>query len=133
MKLTNLNQKIILQTGIFGVFMGISTTMGWCQEKEIYILIVMIIATVLYLKKNLSSYFFLHSLIIGLSWGLDCSLIQIIFFDNLLINNPFYANLINSFAKINGSVFLLFTGFFWGLISGTIVWISLYLIRKLRI
>ena len=133
MKLTNLNQKIILQTGIFGVFMGISTTMGWCQEKEIYILIVMIIATVLYLKKNLSSYFFLHSLIIGLSWGLDCGLIQIIFFDTLLINNPIYANLINSLAKINGSIFLLLTGIFWGLISGTIIWISLYLIRKLRI
>ena len=93
----------------------------------------MIIATVLYLKKNLSSYFFLHSLIIGLSWGLDCGLIQIIFFDTLLINNPIYANLINSLAKINGSIFLLLTGIFWGLISGTIIWISLYLIRKLRI
>ena len=133
MKLTNLNQKIILQTGIFGVFMGISTTMGWCQEKEIYILIVMIIGTVLYLKKNLSSYIFLHSIIIGLSWGFDCSLIQIIFIDTFLINNPFYANLINSLAEINTSIFLLLTGIFWGLISGTIVWISLYLIRKLRI
>ena len=133
MKLTNLNQKIILQTGIFGVFMGISTTMGWCQEKEIYILIVMIIATILYLKKNLSSYIFLHSIIIGLSWGFDCSLIQIIFIDTFLINNPFYANLINSLAEINTSIFLLLTGIFWGLISGTIVWISLYLIRKLRI
>ena len=133
MKLTNLNQKIILQTGIFGVFMGISTTMGWCQEKEIYILIVMIIVTVLYLKKNLSSYIFLHSIIIGLSWGFDCSLIQIIFIDTFLINNPFYANLINSLAEINTSIFLLLTGIFWGLISGTIVWISLYLIRKLRI
>ena len=105
MKLTNLNQKIILQTGIFGVFMGISTTLGWCQEKEIYILIVMIIATILYLKKNLSSYIFLHSIIIGLSWGFDCSLIQIIFIDTFLINNPFYANLINSIAKINTSFF----------------------------
>ena len=133
MKLTNLNQKIILQTGIFGVFMGISTTMGWCQEKEIYILIVMIIVTVLYLKKNLSSYIFLHSIIIGLSWGFDCSLIQIIFIDTFLINNPFYANLINSVAELNSSIFLLLTGIFWGFISGTIVWISLYLIRKLRI
>ena len=133
MKLTNLNQKIILQTGIFGVFMGFSTTLGWCQEKEIYILIVMIIATILYLKKNLSSYIFLHSIIIGLSWGFDCSLIQIIFIDTFLINNPFYANLINSLAEINTSIFLLLTGIFWGLISGIIIWISLYLMRKLRI
>ena len=133
MKLINLNQKIILQTGIFGVFMGISTTLGWCQKKEIYILIIMIIATILYLKKNLSSYIFLHSIIIGLSWGFDCSLIQIIFIDYFLINNPFYANLINSLTEINTSIFLLLIGIFWGLISGTIVWISLYLIRKLRI
>ena len=133
MKLTNLNQKIIIQTGIFGVFMGFSTTLGWCQEKEIYILIVMIMATILYLKKNLSSYLFLHSIFIGLSWGFDCSLIQIIFIDTFLINNPFYADLIKSVSNINSSLFLVLIGVFWGLASGLIVWISLYLMRKLRI
>ena len=133
MNLTNLNQKIILQTGIFGVFMGISTTLGWCQEKEIYILIVMIIATTLYLNKQLNSQILLHSIIIGLSWGFDCSLIQIIFIDTYLINNPFYANLINSITNINSSFLLILIGLIWGLISGIIIWFSLYLMRKLRI
>ena len=133
MNLTNLNQKIILKTGIFGILMGISTTLGWCQEKEIYILFIMIIGTILYLKKNLNSYIFSHSIIIGLSWGFDCSLIQIIFIDTYLINNPFYANLINSMTNINSSFLLILTGLIWGLISGAIIWISLYLTRKLRI
>ncbi len=133
MNLTNLNQKIILKTGIFGILMGISTTLGWCQEKEIYILFIMIIGTILYLKKNLNSYIFSHSIIIGLSWGFDCSLIQIIFIDTYLINNPFYANIINSITNINSSFILILIGVFWGLISGTIIWISLYLTRKLRI
>jgi|TARA_B100001094_G_scaffold213178_1_gene207236 lysylphosphatidylglycerol synthetase-like protein (DUF2156 family) len=133
MNLTNLNQKIILKTGIFGILMGISTTLGWCQEKEIYILFIMIIGTILYLKKNLNSYIFSHSIIIGLSWGFDCSLIQIIFIDTYLINNPFYANIINSTTNINSSFILILIGVFWGLISGTIIWISLYLTRKLRI
>jgi lysylphosphatidylglycerol synthetase-like protein (DUF2156 family) len=113
--------------------MGISTTLGWCQEKEIYILFIMIIGTILYLKKNLNSYIFSHSIIIGLSWGFDCSLIQIIFIDTYLINNPFYANIINSTTNINSSFILILIGVFWGLISGTIIWISLYLTRKLRI
>ena len=133
MNLTNLNQKIILQTGVFGIFMGISTTLGWCQEKEIYILIFMIFTTILYLKKKLNSYLFSHSIIIGLSWGFDCSLIQIIFIDTYLINNPIYANFINSITNINSSFLLILIGVFWGIISGTIIWISLYLMRKLRI
>ena len=124
MNLTNLNQKIILKTGIFGILMGISTTLGWCQEKEIYILFIMIIGTILYLKKNLNSYIFSHSIIIGLSWGFDCSLIQIIFIDTYLIN---------SMTNINSSFLLILTGLIWGLISGIIIWFSLYLMRKLRI
>ena len=132
MNLTNLNQKIILKTGIFGIFMGISTTLGWCQEKEIYILIIMIIATILYLKNKLKKDLFIHCIIIGLSWGFDCSLIQIIFIDTYLINNPFYANFIKSMFNINSGFLLILIGIFWGIISGITMWISLHLIRIKR-
>ena len=132
MNLTSLNQKIILKTGVFGIFMGISTTLGWCQEKEIYILIIIIIATILYLKNKLKKNLFIHCIIIGLSWGFDCSLIQIIFIDTYLINNPFYANFIKSMFNINSGFLLILIGIFWGIISGTTIWISLHLIRIKR-
>ena len=133
MKLTNLNQKIILKTGLFGIFIGVSTTLGWSQQKELYILILMIIATIFYLKNKLKSNIFLHSLIIGLSWGIDSSLIQIIFLETFIINNPNYANGIISIPNINSRLFLLTFGLFWGLISSILIWISVYFIRKLRI
>ena len=131
MKLTNLNQKIILKTGLFGIFIGVSTTLGWSQQKELYILILMIIATIFYLKNKLKSNIFLHSLIIGLSWGIDSSLIQIIFLETFIINNPNYANGIISIPNINSRLFLLIFGLFWGLISSILIWISVYFIRKL--
>ena len=128
-----LNQKIILKTGLFGIFIGVSTTLGWSQQKELYILILMIIATIFYLKNKLKSNIFLHSLIIGLSWGIDSSLIQIIFLETFIINNPNYANGIISIPNINSRLFLLIFGLFWGLISSILIWISVYFIRKLRI
>ena len=131
--MTNLNQKIILKTGLFGIFIGVSTTLGWSQQKELYILILMIIATIFYLKNKLKSNIFLHSLIIGLSWGIDSSLIQIIFLETFIINNPNYANGIISIPNINSRLFLLIFGLFWGLISSILIWISVYFIRKLRI
>ena len=121
MNLTNLNQKIILQTGIFGVFMGISTTLGWCQEKEIYILIVMIIATILYLNKQLNSQILLHSIIIGLSWGFDCSLIQVIFFETYTTNNPIVFSEIISISRNYPKIVLILLGSFFGLMSGLIM------------
>ena len=93
MNLTSLNQKIILKTGVFGIFMGFSTTLGWCQEKEIYILIIMITATILYLKNKLKKDLFIHCIIIGLFWGFDCSLVQVLFFKTYSINNPFLLGL----------------------------------------
>ena len=133
MNLTNLNQKIILQTGIFGIFLGISSTLGWCQEKEIYILIVMIFATIIYLKKKLNKNLLIHSLIIGLSWGFDCSLVQVIFMNTFLYNNLSYANEIALIPNINSRLLLITIGLFWGIVSGITIWIFVYLSRKLRI
>lgn len=132
MNLTNLNQKIILQTGIFGVFMGISTTLGWCQEKEIYILIVMIIATISYLNKQLNSQILLHSIIIGLSWGFDCSLIQVIFFETFTTNNPIVFSEIISISRNYPKIVLILLGSFFGLMSGLIIFSFIKLVKVIK-
>ena len=132
MNLTNLNQKIILKTGVFGIFMGISTTLGWCREKEIYILIVMIIATILYLKKNLNSYLFLHSIIIGLSWGFDCSLIQVIFFGTFTTNYPTVVSEILSISPNYPKIFLILIESFFGLMSGVIIFYLIKLAKMIK-
>ena len=90
MNFQNLNQKIILQLGFFGVLMGIVTIMGWGQNMEIFIWLFMIIAASVIIKKNIQKQLLIHCMLIGLSWGVDCTIIQALFFDLFTMNNPIY-------------------------------------------
>ena len=132
MNLTSLNQKIILKTGVFGIFMGFSTTLGWCQEKEIYILIIMITATILYLKNKLKKNLFIHCIIIGLSWGFDCSLVQVLFFKTYSINNPFLLNEIIHITSFRPKLVVIVIGVFIVLSSGFLIYFLFNIIKKIN-
>ena len=110
--------------------MGISTTLGWCQEKEIYILIIMIIATILYLKNKLKKDLFIHCIIIGLSWGFDCSLVQVLFFKTYSINNPFLLNEIIHITSFRPKLVVIVIGVFIGLSSGFLIYFLVNILKK---
>ena len=102
-----LDQKTILKTGLFGAFMGVITTLGWATNLELILLILMFTASSVIIKKNISQQLLTHCVLIGLSWGLDCTIIQALFYDELINNNPNYNLLIleNLFISSTSSHF----------------------------
>ena len=131
MNIKNLNQKIILKLGIFGAVMGLVTVMGLGQNIEIFLWIFMIISASLLLKKNIYKQIIEHCLLIGLSWGIDCVIIQVLFFDQLKMNNPTY-----DFSLLNNTPFypkitLIIFGAIIGLLSGLALWIIHIVIKKI--
>ena len=127
-----LNQKIIIKTSLFGVIIGIISVLGLSQQSEPFLLTIMIISTSIYLYKNLKFKHLLHSIIIGLSWGIDCTLIQILFFKTFILNNPTYNSIFIKINYMNPKLLLLFLGIIIGLGSGLCIFSLIYLLSKLR-
>ena len=88
----DINQKIILQTSLFGVFMGIFSVLGWSQNSQPFIWLFTALITSFYLFKNLKNGIFINCMIIGLSWGFDCALVIVLFFKTYHLNNPLFVN-----------------------------------------
>jgi hypothetical protein len=129
----NLNQKIILQLGFFGVLMGIVTIMGWGQNMELFIWLFMIVAASVIIKKNVHELLFTHCMLIGLSWGVDCTIVQVLFFDLLNLNNPSYGlNNLNLFL-LPAEILLIMFGTAIGTGSGFLLWGIQRLIKKLNL
>ena len=87
MNIQELNNKIIIKTGLFGLFVGVVTLFGWSQITLPLIYVIMIIFTIFYLKENLKDKILVHCVIIGFTWGLDWSIVQLLFFDTFYSNN----------------------------------------------
>ena len=87
----DLNQKLILQIGSFGVAIGILNTLGYTQNYELYIWIIILIGSAFIIPKKVKSKIFIHCLLIGLCWGVDASFIEA-FFYKTYINNNIYAS-----------------------------------------
>ena len=122
MNFQNLNQKIILKLGFFGVLMGLVTIMGWGQNMELLIWLFMIIAASVIIKKNIHHQFFIHCMLIGLSWGVDCTIIQALFFDLFTMNNPIYGLENLSQLKLPAELLLIGLGIVIGGLSGLILY-----------
>ena len=132
MNLQSLNQKIIFKTGSFGFLMGIITVMGWSQQLEPILWLIIGIGTTYVLNKNIKEDLLLHCLIIGLCWGIDCTIVQAVFFDTFLMNNSLSASIYTQFININPRLFILLTGTITGAISGFILWLFINLIKKIK-
>ena len=62
MDFKDINQKIILQTSLFGVFMGIFSVLGWSQNSQPFIWLFTAAITSFYLYNNLNNRIFIHSI-----------------------------------------------------------------------
>ena len=102
--------------------MGIVTIMGWGQNMEIFIWLFMIIAASIVIKKNIQKQLFIHCMLIGFSWGVDCTIVQVIFFDLYVINNPIYGlENLNQFL-LPAELLLIGLGIVIGGLSGLILY-----------
>ena len=132
MDFKDINQKIILQTSLFGVFMGIFSVLGWSQNSQPFIWLFTAVITSFYLYKNLKNGIFINCLIIGLSWGFDCALVIVLFFKTYHLNNPLFVNELLNISSSYPKTILLATGLLVGIFSGFLIYILIYILKKLK-
>ena len=132
MDFKDINQKIILQTSLFGVFMGIFTVLGWSQNSQPFIWLFTAVITSFYLYKNLKNGIFINSMIIGLSWGFDCALVIVLFFKTYHLNNPLFVNELLNISSSYPKTILIATGLLAGTFSGFLIYILIYILKKLK-
>ena len=131
MDFKDINQKIILQTSLFGVFMGIFSVLGWSQNSQPFIWLFTAAITSFYLYNNLKNRIFIHCIIIGLSWGFDCALVMVLFFKTYQLNNPLFVNELLNISSYPRTI-LIATGLLAGIFSGFIIYIPIYILKKLK-
>jgi len=132
MDFKDINQKIILQTSLFGVFMGIFTVLGWSQNSQPFIWLFTAVITSFYLYKNLKNGIFINCIIIGLSWGFDCALVIVLFFKTFHLNNPLFVNELINISSSYPKTILIATGLLVGTFSGFLIYILIYILKKLK-
>ena len=132
MDFKDINQKIILQTSLFGVFMGVFSVLGWSQNSLPFIWLFTAAITSFYLYNNLKDFIFIHCLIIGISWGFDCALIIVLFFKTYQLNNPLFANEILNISSSNPRLILFIISSFSGLLLGILMYIPIYILKRIK-
>ena len=132
MNFKDINQKIILQTSLFGVLMGIFSVFGWSQNSQPFIWLFTALITSFYLYKNLKNGIFIHCIIIGLSWGFDCALVIVLFFKTYHLNNPLFVNELLNISFSYPRAILLTVGPLAGLSLGFFIYIPIYILKKLK-
>ena len=131
MDFKDINQKIILQTSLFGVFMGIFSVLGWSQNSQPFIWLFTAAITSFYLYNNLKNRIFIHCIIIGLSWGFDCALVMVLFFKTYQLNNPLFVNELLNISYYPRTI-LIATGLSLGIFLGFLIYIPIYFFKKLK-
>jgi len=131
MDFKDINQKIILQTSLFGVFMGIFSVLGWSQNSQPFIWLFTAVITSFYLYKNLKNGIFINSMIIGLSWGFDCALVIVLFFKTYHLNNPLFVNELLNISSSYPKTILIAAGLLAGTFSGFLIYILIYILKKI--
>ncbi len=131
MDFKDINQKIILQTSLFGVFMGIFSVLGWSQNSQPFIWLFTAVITSFYLYKNLKNGIFINCMIIGLSWGFDCALVIVLFFKTYHLNNPLFVNELLNISSSYPKTILIATGLLAGTFSGFLIYILIYILKKI--
>ena len=132
MDFKDINQKIILQTSLFGVFMGIFSVLGWSQNSQPFIWLFTAVITSFYLYKNLKNGIFINCMIIGLSWGFDCALVIVLFFKTYHLNNPLFVNELLNISSSYPKIILIATGLLVGTFLGFLIYIFIYILKKLK-
>ncbi len=132
MDFKNINRKIIIQTSLFGVFMGIFSVLGWSQNSQPFIWLFTAAITSFYLYYNLKGFIFIHCLIIGISWGIDCSIVQILFYKTYQLNNPYFITELYNISSSNPRLILFIISALSGLLLGIFIYIPIYILKKIK-
>jgi hypothetical protein len=127
----SMDWKIMAILSIIGLVMGLLSVKGFTQKIEPVLWLLFSIAASLILSKNIGQKPFLHALLIGIAWGICNGVIQSVFFDTYLANNPSLQQNFQKQSFIRPRYLGLATGPIIGVITGLILGGLTLLLRKL--
>lgn len=126
-----MNWTIILLLASFGLVMGLLSIHGYTQKLEPFLWLLFGIVASLVISKNIHNKPFLHALLIGLFWGVLNGVIQSLFFDQYLTNNPNVQERFQQSRFIPARHLVLITGPLIGLITGIVLAGLAWLFKKI--
>ena len=112
--------------------MGIFSVLGWSQNSQPFIWLFTALTTSFYLYNNLRDFIFIHCIIIGISWGFDCALVMVLFFNTYQLNNPLFVNELLNISSSYPRTILIAIGLSAGIFSGFLIYIPIYILKKLK-
>ena len=126
-----MNWHLILLLSLFGILMGTLSVLGFTKKAEPLLWLVIGLFTAFMVSRKITEMMFWHGFIIGIFWGCLSSLLQSIFFQTYLKNNPKYAEAFQKNQKINSRYLMLVVGPLMGLLTGTVVGGFAWFIQKI--
>ena len=123
--------KIILSYASFGILVGLLASFFSFVDYELILWILFSIIAAKAFKQKINKYLFLHTLIFGSLCGLLTGITEVIFLDSFLTNNPELKASLTT-APFSVQTLLLFTGLFYGIALGVIVFLLSFLFPKMN-
>ena len=126
-----MNFKLWLLT-LFGVVMGFATVFGLTKNNEFYYWMIIGVISAFAISKITTEKIFVKSTVVGLFMGIFTGIIQYVFFNTYLENNP---ESIDGFKQIPLTLapqyVLLFSAPFTGIIFGLFIGLIAYVFIKI--
>ena len=126
-----MNWQIILLYSLFGVLMGILSVNGFTKKIEPLLWILFGLFTAFMVARNVPGKAYLHGFFIGLSWGIFNAVLQSLFFDTYIKNNPKYREAFQKRATLKPRYFFLFSGLMIGVVTGIVLGGLVWLCSKI--
>ena len=115
----------------FGIIMGVLSVNGLAQRLEPYLWLLFGIISAFVLVKKVQHRLFVHGVLLGVLWAVINALIQVLFFDSYLANNPTDAVTFEQLTIMDPKWFVILFSLPYGLFMGVIIGGLALLLRRL--
>jgi len=116
-----MNWRVVVWLGSLGVFMGIATIFGLSPHVEMVLWVVMAFVSSYVLARFVTQKLVLHGMSAGALMGAAHGILQMLFFDLYLVNNPTAAKGFVETEGIKPRMFVFVVGAITGIVYGAIV------------
>ena len=129
-----MNYKLIFYLSIIGIVMGFVSVLGWLQNFEPLVWLIIFVIYAFIIAKRTEGKRFQYGFLVSLLNGVWIAAIHSIFYYTYLANNPSMQvsnDMVSKFAnpRLMQFIFGPFIGAFTGLILGTLAWTAGYWLK----
>ena len=116
-----MNWELILSLSLFGILIGTLSVLGFTKKAEPILWLIVGVFTAFMISRRVSGMIFWYGFIIGIFWGCFSAMIQSMFFETYLKNNPKYAEAFSKSSRFKPRYLILLVGPMLGLLTGTVL------------